>query len=128
MKSAYNFVGGTTSQPDSTNNSPTKNATIPGTNQPLPPIIAALLELQNCPYNRIIIMTLSCVLQTIVLQECVLKFFFKMKLIRLSQFYHLPIDIFKHHIKLKNKNRLNNINNTHTLYIVSYSISMEHGT
>ena len=61
--------GGSNSQPERTNNSPAKNPTIPGTNQPLPPILAALLELQNCQYNRMIIMTLSSVLQTITLQE-----------------------------------------------------------
>ena len=37
---------------DSATNSPTKNQTIPGTNQPMPPIMSALLELQNDPYNR----------------------------------------------------------------------------
>ena len=47
--SSSNSGGGNS---DSATNSPTKNQTIPGTNQPMPPIMSALLELQNDPYNR----------------------------------------------------------------------------
>ncbi len=42
---------------------------VSGTTQPLPPVLAALMELQNDPHNRIIILTLSSILQTCVL-EC----------------------------------------------------------
>jgi len=53
---------------DNSATSPSKTATIPGTNQPLPPVLSALIELQNDPYNRMIILTLSSLLQTIVLE------------------------------------------------------------
>ena len=61
---------GPTSAASSTVTTPTKNnGTVPGTNQQLPPVIAALLELQNDQYSRIIIFGLSAIMQTIVM-EC----------------------------------------------------------
>jgi len=64
-----NPSAGQTSATSSTVTTPTKSATVPGTNQQLPPVIAGLLELQNDPYSRIIIFGLSSLVQTIVL-EC----------------------------------------------------------